>query len=451
MNRNIASSFREPRSLPAENTRTTSRPDFDERYSQDNTVIIGRSIGNGDGSSDFPSRPEYPEFAHFYNDVRPLHLEFASPVQPSIDAVLWQANSPASGLNNDGIPTGTAEASSSRGRFTPWTGSTRGAQAWSHADEVEAIRPSREEMWLATRFRRYLIGICCALYLVATLLLIVKAQTGSTSKSRPSTDIFLFRFNLSVLFDSSYDSGLNVSDLALSNAKTESLGLHNYYQVGLWGYCVGETASAFSSCSRPQAFYWFNPVAILLGEMLNTSSLSLPVRVQTVLDILRVVSKIMFGTCFMGVILSGVLIFASPLLLLTRWMSIPVGLLAAATALCLFVGSGLAMTMALAYRLAGSVINQINILVTVGDTMFGLVWAATTLSFISLILHAILCFCGPSVRDVRTGRHTIGQLMEFHVSEKRAPARPSIINRLQDKSGVLAAALRKKSPWYSPP
>lgn len=173
MNRNIASSFREPRSLPAENTRTTSRPDFDERYSQDNTVIIGRSIGNGDGSSDFPSRPEYPEFAHFYNDVRPLHLEFASPVQPSIDAVLWQANSPASGLNNDGIPTGTAEASSSRGRFTPWTGSTRGAQAWSHADEVEAIRPSREEMWLATRFRRYLIGICCALYLVATLLLIV--------------------------------------------------------------------------------------------------------------------------------------------------------------------------------------------------------------------------------------------------------------------------------------
>lgn len=285
----------------------------------------------------------------------------------------------------------------------------------------------------------------------STLLTRQKAQTGSTSKSRPSTDIFLFRFNLSVLFDSSYDSGLNVSDLALSNAKTESLGLHNYYQVGLWGYCVGETASAFSSCSRPQAFYWFNPVAILLGEMLNTSSLSLPVRVQTVLDILRVVSKIMFGTCFMGVILSGVLIFASPLLLLTRWMSIPVGLLAAATALCLFVGSGLAMTMALAYRLAGSVINQINILVTVGDTMFGLVWAATTLSFISLILHAILCFCGPSVRDVRTGRHTIGQLMEFHVSEKRAPARPSIINRLQDKSGVLAAALRKKSPWYSPP
>ncbi|CAK7267481.1 hypothetical protein SEPCBS119000_002571 [Sporothrix epigloea] len=425
----------ELRSLPHKTRQHTPRSNLDTSYSQDNnTVIIERPDEYGG-----PLRPEFPEFAHFCSNSRPIRRDIASPVPPSIDAVLWQTDCSAAGVNNDGnqieSPDPHGPTNFTRGVFTPWTGSTSGARAWIHADELEAVTPPQGEIWLATRFRRYLIVICCALYLVATILLIV-AQTGSTSKSRPSTDIFLYRFNLSVLFDNSYGSAANVSDSALSSAKTESLGLHNYYQVGLWGYCVGDSASAFSSCSRPQAFYWFDPVAILLSEMLNTSSLTLPVRVQTVLDILRVVSKIMFGTCFVGVILAGVLVFATPLLLLTRWMSVPVGLLAAVTALCLFVGSGLAMTMALAYRLAGSVINQINILVTVGDTMFGLVWAATTLSFIGLILHAILCFCGPSVRDIRTGRRTIGQLMEFHVSKKRPAARPNIIDSLQDKSGM---------------
>ena len=211
---------------------------------------------------------------------------------------------------------------------------------------------------------------------------------------------------------------------------------------------MGDTVSKFLSCSRPQAFYWFNPVAILLSEMLNMSSLTMPVRVQTVLKILRVVSGIIFGTYFVGVMLAGLLIVASPLVILTRWLSIPLGLLAAATAMCLFVGSGLAMTMALAYRLAGSAINQINILVTVGKTMFGLVWAATALSFIALVLHAILGFCGPSIRDVRKGKPTLVQFEEPHASEKGTPARPGIFNKLQDKGAGLVAALKKKPPWF---
>ncbi|CAK7216327.1 hypothetical protein SCUCBS95973_002775 [Sporothrix curviconia] len=435
----------------------SSLADSDSHHSQDaSTVIVGRSIDHGDGqmSDGLPSSPQYPDFAHLYGSARSLHLTFGSPIPPCINAVLWPQDSTANGIvNNDGGPIGFVSShgatGSVQGQFTPWAGSTNGARAWSHADEVEAATPSPRQIWIATRIRRYLTGICCALYLIATVLLIV-AQTGSTNARQPSTDIFLFRFNLSVLFDESYGSGLNISDLALSEATADSLGLHNYYQAGLWGYCVGDSVSDFTSCSRPRLFYWFNPVAILLSEMLNTSTLTLPVRVQTVLNILRVVSGIMFGTCFVGVILAGVLIFVSPLVLLTRWLSLPVGLLAAVTAMCLFVGSGLAMTMALAYRLAGSAINQLNILVTVGDIMFGLVWAATAVSFAGLVMHAILAFCGPSVRDARTGRRTVGQLMEPHAVEKAAPTRPSIMNKLQDKGGALVAALKKRSPWSSP-
>ncbi|CAK7201176.1 hypothetical protein SEUCBS139899_003879 [Sporothrix eucalyptigena] len=440
----------------ARDSEANPRSDTSSRYSNNDTVIVGRSIDNGDGqmSDGYPS-PQYPEFAHLPSSVQSLHLNFGLPIPSNVDAVLWSQNNPGHGVNNDGGPIGFVNAAGpshgAHDRFTPWRGSTTGARAWTSADEVEATNPSPQQIWIETRARRYLIAVCCVLYLVSTILLIV-AQTGSTNNSRSSTSIFLFRFNLSVLFDSSSSgTDFNATDLALADAISESLGLYNYYQVGLWGYCEGDSVNDFTSCSRPQAFYWFNPVAILLSEMLNTSTLTLPVRVQTVLSILQVVSGIMFGTYFVGVILSGLLIFASPLVIFTRWLSIPIGLLAAATALCLFVGSGIAMTMALAYRLAGSAINQLNILVTVGDTMFGLVWTSTALAFIGLVMHAILGFCGPSIRDVRTGRRTYGQLMEPHALEKATTmAGLSIKERLQNTGGAIVAALKKKSPWSSP-
>lgn len=190
--------------------------------------------------------------------------------------------------------------------------------------------------------------------------------------------------------------------------------------------------------------------------MLNTSSLDLPVRVETVLTVLRVVSQIMFATYFVGLILAGILAVGSPLVLLSRWMSLPVGLLAAVTSTSLFIGSALALAMALAYRLAGSALNQVNVLVTLGDTMFGVVWAATVLAFVGLVMHVVLGFVGPSLRDARTGRQTYAELMAPHAriaphaAEKTAAAAPSIVDRLQDKGRAVVQAFKRKSPWSSP-
>lgn len=285
----------------------------------------------------------------------------------------------------------------------------------------------------------------------------MQAQTGSTNTSKTSTGIYLFRFNLTILFDDSTVPGTNATDVAWSHALTESLGLSNYYQSGLWGYCEGDSTSAFSSCSRPQAFYWFNPVGILFSELLSSSTVPLPIRVQTVLDVIRYVSQVMFGACLIGTIVSGLLVLLSPLVLLSRWWSVPIGILAATAALSLFIGSALATALALAYRLAGSAINQLNIFITVGDTLLALVWTASVLAFASLVLHAILGICGPSVRDLRTGRRayirlpplgTMSLPTEEQTDPKNAPrSGPSIKERLQGKGGLVAAALK---PWFSP-
>lgn len=251
--------------------------------------------------------------------------------------------------------------------------------------------------------------------------------------------------------------GTNSTDVAWSHALTQSLGIRNYYQSGLWGYCEGDSTSSFSSCSRPQAFYWFNPVGIIFSELLNTSTVPLPIRVQTVLNIIRYVSQVMFGTYFIGTIVSGLLVLLSPLVLLSRWWSVPIGILAAAAALSLFIGSALSTAVALAYRLAGSAVNQLDISVDLGTSMMALVWTASTLAFISLVLHAILGICGPSVRDLRTGRKAYIRLppldlmtlpAEERADETKAPgAAPSIKERLQGKGGAVAAALK---PWFSP-
>ncbi|KJR83235.1 uncharacterized protein SPSK_04221 [Sporothrix schenckii 1099-18] len=387
-------------------------------------------------------------------DEDSVPLSYASPIPNNIHTSIRLRNGTSSHAAHDGSHGDRPGHGASM--FTPWIGSTAGARAWSAADEVEAAIPTRGEIWIATRLRRYLVGISCVLYLVAAVLLIV-VQTGSTNTSRTSTSIFLFRFDLSQLFDDSVIPGTNTTDPAWAHALSQSLGLRNYYQSGLWGYCEGDSLSAFSKCSRPQAFYWFNPVGIIFSELLNTSTVPLPIRVQTVLDIIRYLSQAMFGTYLVGTIVSGLLVLLSPLVLLSRWWSVPIGILAAATALCLFIGSSLATAVVLAYRLAGSAINQLNIYVDVGNTMLALVWTASVLAFVSLVLHAILGICGPSLRDLRTGRRALIRLppldmMELPCEERtdlenKPGAAAGIKERMQSKGGAVAAALK---PWFSP-
>ncbi len=56
----------------------------------------------------------------------------------------------------------------------------------------------------------------------------------------------------------------------LINSIARTLGLHDFYQVGLWNYCEGYEGSGqgITGCSAAVLGYWFNPVEILLEELL---------------------------------------------------------------------------------------------------------------------------------------------------------------------------------------
>jgi hypothetical protein len=65
---------------------------------------------------------------------------------------------------------------------------------------------------------------------------------------------------------------LSVPNAVLINSIARTIGLHDFYQVGLWGFCEGYMDSGITRCSKPETLYWFNPVKIILSELLAGAS-----------------------------------------------------------------------------------------------------------------------------------------------------------------------------------
>lgn len=60
-----------------------------------------------------------------------------------------------------------------------------------------------------------------------------------------------------------------IPDSVLINTIAQTLGLHDFYRVGLWGFCEGYDGQGVTSCTKPQTLYWFNPVAIIENELVS--------------------------------------------------------------------------------------------------------------------------------------------------------------------------------------
>jgi hypothetical protein len=195
-----------------------------------------------------------------------------------------------------------------------------------------------------------------------------------------------------------------VPDATLLNSIAQSLGLHDFYSVGLWGYCEGYFGQGVTDCSTPQTLYWFNPVEILRSQLLAGATIALPSQVDTILSLIRIASQWAFALYLLGVILSGLLIFLSPLSLYTRWASLPlviVGFLAAAS---LVVSAGISTALFVIMQVAITSVTQLNIRAKVGVGMFACMWIGAIAATLAWIILFSGCCCCASRRDVRTGR-----------------------------------------------
>jgi hypothetical protein len=201
------------------------------------------------------------------------------------------------------------------------------------------------------------------------------------------------------------------------------LGLHDFYQVGLWSFCEGYNDEGITRCSNPKTLYWFNPVQIILDELLSGATVALPNEINDILRLIRIASHLMFGCFLTGVCMNFVSIFITPLAIYSRWWSLPVAIWTFIAALLTTVGTVIATVMFIIFRNVITSQAGLNIGAEVGTTMFAFMWTATAFTIFGFVIHIGLCCCCASRRDVRTGRKR-GSKAAYANSPTHAKRRP---------------------------
>jgi hypothetical protein len=133
------------------------------------------------------------------------------------------------------------------------------------ASDVPGTELSKDQVKRATRTRKSWALITSFFLFVAVIFLILVEIAGTSNRDIINNWYFI-KLDLSNVVPSS------VPNSALINTIAQTLGLHDFYQVGLWGFCEGYKGEGVTFCSEPQTLYWFNPVEILRNELLAGAS-----------------------------------------------------------------------------------------------------------------------------------------------------------------------------------
>lgn len=146
---------------------------------------------------------------------------------------------------------------------------------------------------------------------------------------------------------------------------------------------------------------------MLTNELLAGATIALPTQVLTVLTIIRLASQIMFGFFLTACILTFLLVFLSPLVVLSRWYSLPFALISFVNAVLVITASAIGSVMAWAFKFAAESQSELNIHVYVGTRMLVFVWVASGFALVAFVVHAGLGCCCASKRDIATGRRPV--------------------------------------------
>jgi len=236
--------------------------------------------------------------------------------------------------------------------------------------------------------------IVATIFYLITIPFLILVSIGNTHINSTLNDIYFFKLDVSQIIP------ISVANSQLLNSVARSLGLHDFYSVGLWNYCEGYLDEGVTHCSTPTSFYWFNPVEILVSQLLAGASIALPSEVTTILKLLELGSKIMYAFFTAGTVINFVLMLVSPLVLYTRWFSLAISILGAISGLIITVAAIIATVISVAAKVALTAQDELNISAEIGYKMFGFMWVAAVFTDLAFILHSAMgCCCRPDRRN----------------------------------------------------
>lgn len=124
---------------------------------------------------------------------------------------------------------------------------------------------SKQQIKRATRTRKTW-ALITSLFLFIAVIFLILVNIAGTSTRAVIKNWYFIKVDVSDIVPTA------VPNYALINTIAQTLGLHDFYQVALWGYCEGYDGQGVTSCSSPTTLYWFNPVAILQSQLLSGAS-----------------------------------------------------------------------------------------------------------------------------------------------------------------------------------
>ncbi|KAK5658569.1 hypothetical protein OQA88_1962 [Cercophora sp. LCS_1] len=257
------------------------------------------------------------------------------------------------------IPEETERASAS----TSKDGGTSSAPGTIASSQNQTF--SKTELKRGTRVRKGFAISASVSYLLSFVFLVL-VLIGNTYPRAVLRDIYFFKLDLADIIPAS------VPNASLINSIAQSIGLHDFYQVGLWNFCEGYEGVGITYCSKPETLYWFNPVEIIMSELLSGATIALPTQVITILDVLRISSNIMFGFFLTSGVLAFILIFLSPLAVRSRWASLPLAILAFTTSTLVGAATIVGSVISFAFKYAATAQSDLNIHAEVGTKMHGM-------------------------------------------------------------------------------
>ncbi|KAM0281573.1 hypothetical protein ACHAQH_003442 [Verticillium albo-atrum] len=235
------------------------------------------------------------------------------------------------------------------------------------------------------RLNSVIIAAFC--YLVAIVFLIL-VLIGNTYDKPVLRDTFFFRLDIANVIPISASP-----DATLLNTNARTLGLHDFYQIGLWNLCQGYNDEGITECFKPEALWWFNPIEVLTSQLFTGAVVALPKEVTTILNVLRLAQQIMFGFFLSGICLAFVMLLVTPIALRSRWWSLPLAIFAFLDALLVTVASILGTAMSVIAKFALTAESDLNLRADLGINMFAFMWVASTMTIVAFFIHAILGCC----------------------------------------------------------
>lgn len=259
-----------------------------------------------------------------------------------------------------------------------------------------------------------------AMYIISLVFLIL-VEIGNINDMPVIRSTYFLKINLANVIPNTVPNAVFINSIA------RSIGLHDFYQVGLWNFCEGYDNEGITSCSQTQTLYWFNPVEIIVSQLLAGASIALPTEVTNILDLVQIASNWMFACFLVGACLTFLCIFFCPMAFSKkpRWehkakriflRQLPITLLAFLAALFTTVATVIATVMWIIFRDTFTSASEVNIEAHIGSEMFAFMWIATGFNLIGFIMQLGTC-CGVCCC---TGRRKAERISRVAIENQRA-------------------------------